>query len=371
MNPEFRPAVRESVGLLIGIAAPSGGGKTYSAMRLAAGIAGEKRFAVIDTEARRALHYADRFQFDHLDFRPPFSPDRYAEAILAADRAGYPVIVVDSATHEYAGEGGILDMQEEAFQDMGAREAVKMASWIKPKSAHKRFVSKLLQVRAHLILLFRAEEKVEMRKGQNGKMEIVPKQTLSGYKGWLPITEKSLPFELTASFVMTPDHPGHPQPIKLQEQHKALFPPDKPIDEESGRRIAQWAAGDLPRPPGLELKPPKGDGSKVLPGGPCKGCEKGLPVEYSTVAHAWCHSEGDELLVCRIQRPAPDAPVERITEEQLANIHALLDEVTPGAKERNELIAKTTNWAGVQYLEQLPASKYAGVITALENRRKG
>jgi hypothetical protein len=47
----FRPALRENVGLLMGLIGPSGGGKTFSAMRLAAGIAGERRFAVIDTEA--------------------------------------------------------------------------------------------------------------------------------------------------------------------------------------------------------------------------------------------------------------------------------------------------------------------------------
>src|SRR5487761_2438972 len=63
----FRPAVRENVGLLIGLIAPSGGGKTYTAMRLATGIAGDKRFCVIDTEAGRAKHYADQFAFDHGD----------------------------------------------------------------------------------------------------------------------------------------------------------------------------------------------------------------------------------------------------------------------------------------------------------------
>lgn len=51
MTFTFRPATRENVGLLIGLIGPSGSGKTYSAMRLAAGIAGDKPFAVIDTEA--------------------------------------------------------------------------------------------------------------------------------------------------------------------------------------------------------------------------------------------------------------------------------------------------------------------------------
>src|SRR5512135_1898011 len=242
MTFTFRPAVRENVGLLIGLIAPSGGGKTYTAMRLATGIAGDKRFCVIDTEAGRAKHYADQFSFDHGDLKPPFSPDAYAEAIHAADATGYPVIVVDSMSHEWAGDGGILDMQEAEFQRMGGRDSAKLASWIKPKMAHKQMVQKLLQVRAHLILCFRAEEKVDVIR-EDGKMKIVPKVSLTGIGGWMPICEKSLPFELTVSLLLTPDAPGVPKPIKLQEQHRKLFPLDKPITEESGRLITEWARG--------------------------------------------------------------------------------------------------------------------------------
>ena len=71
MTFTFRPAIREDVGLLIGLAGGTGSGKTYTAMRLASGIAGDKRFCVIDTEAGRAKHYADQFKFDHGDLKPP------------------------------------------------------------------------------------------------------------------------------------------------------------------------------------------------------------------------------------------------------------------------------------------------------------
>ena len=243
MSFTFRPATRENVGLLIGLAGASGSGKTYTAMRLAKGIAGETPFAVIDTEAGRAKHYADLFRFDHGDLMPPFSPAAYADAIKAADEAKYPVIVVDSFSHEHAGEGGILDMQEAEFARMGARDAVKMTSWIKPKGEHRRMVSRLLQVRAHLILCFRAEEKIEMVRGQDGKMEVRKKQTLTGLDGWVPICEKTLPYELTASFLLMPSRPGVPIPIKLQEQHKPFFALDQPITEDCGARLAAWARG--------------------------------------------------------------------------------------------------------------------------------
>lgn len=252
MTFTFRPAVREAVGLLIGLAGGTGSGKTFSALRLAKGICGDKPFALIDTEAGRAKHYADQFKFDHGDLKPPFRPDAYTEAIMAADQAGYPVIVVDSMSHVWAGDGGVIDWQEDELErmagsDYAKRERVKMAAWIKPKVSHKHMVQKLLQVRAHLILCFRAEPKIEMVKGKDGKIEIVAKQSLTGLDGWIPVCEKNLPFELTASFLLMADKPGIPRPIKLQEQHKILFPLDKPITEESGKLIAEWASGGTAR----------------------------------------------------------------------------------------------------------------------------
>lgn len=251
MSFQFKPAIREQVGLLIGLAGGTGSGKTFSALRLASGIAAGKPFALIDTEAGRAKHYADQFKFDHGDLAPPFTPEAYAEAILAADAAKYPCIVVDSCTHEWSGEGGVLEMHEAeldrmAGDDWKKREACKMAAWIKPKMQHKKMVQRLLQIRAHLILCFRAEEKVEMvRDEETKKMLIVPKKSITGLDGWMSVCEKNLPYELTTSFLLTADAPGMPKPIKLQEQHRIMFPPAKPISEESGRLVAVWAAGAL------------------------------------------------------------------------------------------------------------------------------
>ena len=238
---------------MIGLAGGTGSGKTWSAMSLAKGICGDKPFAVIDTENGRASHYADQFRFDVLDLRAPFRPDAYADAIMAADKLNYPCIVVDSMSHVWAGDGGVLDWQEAeldrmAGDDWKKREAVKMAAWIKPKMSHKHMVQQLLQVRAHLILCFRAEPKIEMVR-ENGKTVIVPKQTLTGLDGWVPVCEKSLPFELTVSFLLTADAPGMPKPIKLQQQHRSIFPLDKPINDASGKLVAAWANGGAPAAP--------------------------------------------------------------------------------------------------------------------------
>jgi hypothetical protein len=235
MSFTFKPATRENVGLLIGLIGPSGGGKTYTALELASGIANGKPFAVIDTEARRALHYADRFKFEHGELGAPFRPGAYLEAIRAADAAGYPVIVVDSMSHEHNGDGGLLDWHEEEWAKKNHKEAHKLLSWVKPKMAHKKMVQSLLQIRAHLILCFRAEEKTKMVK-ENGKMKPIN-------IGWQPLCEKNLPYELTASMLLLPEQPGVPVPIKIQEQHLHLFPKDRKITAKSGEEIRKWAEG--------------------------------------------------------------------------------------------------------------------------------
>jgi hypothetical protein len=236
---EFRPAKRENVPLLIGLAGGTGSGKTWSALEIAKGLAGGKRFAVIDTENGRAKHYADNFDFDVADLVAPFRPNRYADAIHGAAEAGYPVIVVDSMSHEWAGDGGCLDWHDDL---MGGDQKKNLAAWIEPKREHKKMVTALLQVPAHVILCFRAEPKVEAIM-ENGRTKIVPKASLTGLDGWLPISEKGLPYELTTSFLLMADAPGVPRPIKLPEDLRALVPLDAPLSQNVGAALGEWARG--------------------------------------------------------------------------------------------------------------------------------
>lgn len=253
MSPvTFRPARRHEIPLLLAVVGGTGSGKSMSAMRLAKGIAGDKPFAYIDTEAGRGLHYADMFQFDHALLQPPFTGERYTEAIFAAEQAGYPVVVVDSFSHVYAGDGGVLDQQEAELERMAGndakrRESMRMASWIAPKSQHKRMVSRLLQLRCHLIVCLRAEQKIEVVR-EGGRMVVREKQSLTGLNGWIPICEKAFPFEVTMSLLLTADAPGVPHPIKLEQQLRSFVPLDAPLSEETGAALAKWAAGSSSKP---------------------------------------------------------------------------------------------------------------------------
>lgn len=257
MPYEFRPAVRTKTSVLIALAGTTGTGKTFSALKLATGLAGPSgRIAFIDTEAGRALHYADQFRFDHLDIKPPFRPAAYRDAIVAAEEAGYDVIVVDSMSHEYEGEGGILEWADEL---LGQGEK-SPGNWKEPKSAHKRMMNRLVQCRAHLIFCLRAEEKMLLEQipetNQDGsprinsktgkpwmKTVVTPAKDRPVEERWQPICEKRFMYEMTASFLLLPDKPGVGLPVKLQEQHRPFFPEGRRIGEESGAGLGAWAKG--------------------------------------------------------------------------------------------------------------------------------
>jgi len=240
-------ALRRGVTVLV--AGGTGSGKTFSGLRLARGIAAGSPFAAIDTENGRMDHYAEQFpECQATQITAPFRPAKYADAIEAAQAhliaagvpAGRRVIVVDSASHEWYGDGGCLDWHDDL---MGGDQKKNLSAWIEPKKQHKRMVTRLLQLDAHVILCFRAEPKVEaVREG--GQTKIVPKASLIGLDGWIPIAEKNLPYELTASFLLMADKPGVPRPIKLEEQHRALVPLDAPLSEDVGARLAAWAVGE-------------------------------------------------------------------------------------------------------------------------------
>jgi hypothetical protein len=249
----FTPAIRTAIPLLLGVAGGTGSGKTMSALLLARGIAEGQPFAFIDTENGRGLHYADAFpEMQHGRLDAPFLPDRYTQAIADGSRflTDVPrekrVVVVDSFSHEWAGDGGCLDWKDEITGGDNKRSPV---AWATVKPAHKKMMTRLLQLDAHVILCFRAEEKMDIVR-EGGEIKFVPKTTLPGgsLDGWVPVTEKNVPYEMTASFLLMADAPGTPKPIKLEAQHKPMVPLDQPLTEETGRLLAAWAAGGATAP---------------------------------------------------------------------------------------------------------------------------
>ena len=249
------PAVRERVQLLIGLIGPSGGGKTLSALRLAAGIqrvaGGEVYF--IDTEAKRALHYAydpqaDKgFRFRHLPFGSPFGPLDYLAAIDHCVSKGAKTIIIDSMSHEHEGPGGVLEMHTEEVPRLARAwnstpDKVKISAWAKPKAERRRLLNSIVQHECNFIFCFRAKEKLKIITGKTPKP-----------LGWMAIAGEEFVYEMTARMLLPPNADGVPQwgsdkegeqtTTKLPQQFHDIFRKSDPLSEDIGEAMARWAAG--------------------------------------------------------------------------------------------------------------------------------
>jgi hypothetical protein len=246
-----RPAVREQTPLLIGIVSPSGAGKTYSALRLATGV---QRVAggdigVIDTEARRSLHYATKFKFRHLAFGAPFGPLDYLAAIEHFVKKGVTNIIVDSMSHEHEGPGGILEMHDAELDriagktDFAKRERCNMLAWSKPKQQRRKLINAILQMNANFIFCFRAKEKIKLQPGKDPIA--LGFQAISGDE-WI--------YEMQLKCLLLPgsdgvptwqsEMPGEALTIKLPEQFRPFFAGGKQqLSEDIGQKLAEWAKG--------------------------------------------------------------------------------------------------------------------------------
>jgi AAA domain len=245
---EIRSASRTTIKPLIGIYGKSGSGKTMSALLLARGLAGPTgKVVLIDTENRRGSFFFDLIPggYDVLDLDAPFSPERYQQALELAEKPA-KVIVIDSLTHEHAGEGGVLDMQEAeldriAGDNYGKREACKMASWIKPKIAHKKFIARLLRSSSTLICCLRGEEKTHMVKGSGNEKSKVFTDEFS-----TPIFDPRFIFEMLINFeVYSRDGiGGFSIPRKITHPDvSALIPKEnEQMGIQHGEAIGRWCA---------------------------------------------------------------------------------------------------------------------------------
>lgn len=236
----IRKAEREGARLVIGIAGISGSGKTYSALQVAWGLAkyDSSKVGFLDTENRRGSLYADALkdaqgnvhQFLIADLDAPFSPDRYRQAILEFQEAGVEVLVIDSVTHEWEGQGGCHDIAKPVGSNL------KVAKWNDAKGAHKSFMNAMLQCDMHIIPTIRARQKVELKKGEGGKVEYIP-------LGVLPIQEENFMFEMTASLMMWNE--GKEQEVLKcpQELRHILGRQEGYLTAEDGKALRDWVDG--------------------------------------------------------------------------------------------------------------------------------
>jgi hypothetical protein len=220
----IRPVVRGGSKALIGIGGITGSGKTYTALLIARGMVNKpSEIGFLDTENGRGSFYADILDgpFMIADLYPPFAPRRYADAIKEFQEAGVKVLVIDSVSHEWEGEGGC--------DDIANITTGKIANWKLAKSEHKKFMNALLQSNLHVICCIRAREKTDFKN---------PKEPVS--LGIQPVCEKNFMFEMTASILV--ENEGRTQKhLKVPSFLKKTFGEGKNyLGKEAGREIIEW-----------------------------------------------------------------------------------------------------------------------------------
>lgn len=223
---QLQTATRNQVKMRLNLSGPSGSGKTMSALKLARGLADRwEDIAVVDTENSSASLYSHLGAFKVLDLVPPFSPERYIQAIDLCVKAGVKVIILDSSTHEWSGVGGCLESN-----DTLAKVSYKgntWSAWNETTPRHDAFVNKVLQCPVHIITCTRS------------KMETVMTDDKKVKKlGMKDIQREGWEYELTVSLNIDRDtHMATPSKDRTN-----LFEGKQPfvITEATGEAILKW-----------------------------------------------------------------------------------------------------------------------------------
>lgn len=257
---------QEALPIAIGLSGASGTGKTYTALRIARGIAHAitgsddprvARIGFVDTENRRGLHYRDTFpEMAHFDMQAlgdgkpdeleGFTPERWIKVLDQAEAAKLPVVVLDSFSHAWEGVNGVLDLQAKLLDrmtkgDAGRKESMNLLAWAQIKPRYRRLIERIIRSRVPIIVCTRAKAVIQDPK--TGKA-LKKTKTRSATIPWDPASDADLIFEMGAQIMLDPSAPGAPVwPVKLPDQLRGLFPKDRPMDEELGRELVLWSRG--------------------------------------------------------------------------------------------------------------------------------
>ena len=225
-------ALREKIFTKVALMAPSGGGKTFSALKLATGMKAELekigkkkvRILVANTEQARGRYYANEFDYDIIDLVEPFYPEQFIEAIDYAVDNKYDILIMDSTSPEWEGKGGCLELQQKAG---GTYQA-----WGKVTPRHDAFINRLATSPIHLIATMRGKDQYEIEKDNNGKTSI--KKLGVGAK-----QRDGFEYEFTCTFTI--DQKTHM--AESQKDNTHIFENDNGflLSEAHGRRIIEWA----------------------------------------------------------------------------------------------------------------------------------
>lgn len=233
-------ATRKKSKLRLNISGPSGSGKTMSALRMAYGMIGNwGKIGVIDAENGSASLYDHLGPFLTIDLQPPFTPERYIEAIDACVAGGMEVVIIDSSSHEWSGPGGCIEINEKLAQSK--YKGNTWSAWSVTTPRHEAFIQKVLQAPVHIITCTRS------------KMETVMTDDKKVKKlGMKDIQRDNWEYDLTVSLNL--DRDTHT--AIASKDRTEVFEKLEPfiITEATGKLIMDWCEKGVD-PPKLTAKP--------------------------------------------------------------------------------------------------------------------
>lgn len=228
---QLRQASRRKTKLRIGMAGPSGSGKTYSALLLARGLTDSwEKVAMIDTENGSGEMYSHLGAYQVLTLGSPYSPERYIQAIQACEDAGVEVIVIDSATHEWDGQGGCLQLNETLAN--AKFRGNTWAAWSETTPRHQAFINKILGSNCHVVTTVRS--KTDTIQTEDKKVKKV---------GMKEIQRDGFEYELTVNFNI--DRDTHF--VTVSKDRTEIFEGQDPfkITQKTGETLLKWATEGL------------------------------------------------------------------------------------------------------------------------------
>ena len=218
----IRKAQRKNAKIKMALQGPSGSGKTYSALQIASGMTCWDNICVIDTENNSADLYSELGPYNVLQLEKPFTPEKYILALTECEARGMEVIIIDSLSHEWDGDGGIL----ETHSNMPGNS---FTNWAKLTPRHNACVQKILNVNAHVIATLRTKQDYVLT-DKNGKM--VPEKV-----GLKSITRDGMDYEFTMVFDIDITHK-----CVASKDRTGIFIQDFPFQatQITGKRILNW-----------------------------------------------------------------------------------------------------------------------------------
>lgn len=231
----FKKATREKSKLRLALAGTSGSGKTLSALLLAYGITGDwDKIALIDTEHGRAKFYADRSDFGtgaflYQEMEAPFSPQKYMEMVKeGAEAVGEDgVLIVDSFSHAWDNEGGVLDIKSQIASD-SSNHKNDYTAWQDATKIQNKLVNSILSAPCHTIITLRTKMAYAMEENDRGKMTPVK-------IGLAPVQRENLEYEFDIVLNITREHIAFvSKDTTFLDSWKGIITP------ELGRSLKEW-----------------------------------------------------------------------------------------------------------------------------------